>query len=226
MVRQEILCDWRSAVLRARVSDDEGISASRQGNYWLGQILAGDPALAFDWLRARISDPEPLGDLAQDRLSALDVAEGSPFTVAIRCLDRDQRSLLLDELQVNPRLGALASRLVDRDVGLYRRLLGMAALQPFHLEPLGGFPNDAWQALALAALEVGKEPEAVASASFASGGSYAGPGVDHWTGWDQAFARLEGSPELRETALIGRQIAQEWLRHSRQRKVEVELYGL
>jgi hypothetical protein len=212
-MRHDFSVDWKRAITGSRA---DGSQIGTQ--FWLKVILGTDPDLALEWLRAHLRDQELL-------VSPLD----GPFAAAVEALSREQRVELLRELHPAPTLHSLLPPLVGKDAELYRQLLARPQLRDYHLEPLGGRPDEDWSALAVAALESGHTPERVAAAAI-SGGShfYAGPGVDHWQSWAEAFAALEGHAraEMREVGRHGKRTAGEELTKALLRKEQITLRGL
>lgn len=217
-VREEVLTEWRAAILRAKTADYEEVTETVGLQYWLGVILARDADLSLDWLRARLQeDGLPWGFMGD-----------SPFAHAVRTLRREQRQELLRELQPISILRSLIPGLVEKDVDLYRNLLALPSLADYHLEPLEGLPDQDWEGLALAALEAGYELSRVAGATFESSYSFAGSGIEYWSRWDEAFAKLEdhSSEDLREVARYGRQEAQRQIQKAQEVQRRYELQGL
>lgn len=217
-VREEIRTEWRTAILRAKTGDYEEATETVGLQYWLGVILARDADLSFDWLRARLREDDLPWSFLGD----------SPFAHAVRALRREQRQELLRELQPISILRSLIPGLVEKDVDLFRNLLALPSLVDYHLEPLEGLPDQDWEGLALAALEAGYAPSRVAAATFESSFSFAGSGIEYWSRWDEAFAKLEdhSSKALREVARYGRQEAQRQIQKAQETQRRYELQGL
>jgi hypothetical protein len=213
-VPDKLLDDWRDAVLRAR-----GDSSQTGFEYWLGDILVNDPDLALGWLRSRVLEPDA-GLMLSSRA----------FSSAIQALRRQHRSQLLTELASAPVLASLLPSLIGRDIELYRQLLGLTQLRPYHLEPLAGKPDHAWQELALLALDCGHDPERIAEAAVSDGGEFAGPGIEHWTAWAQAFKALEerpgAHPLMSEIGCHGMRIVEGYLQAAQSRQEEISRRGL
>jgi hypothetical protein len=210
----DLLADWRAAILRAP-ADESRVGAQ----FWLGVVLGQEPKLALEWLLTRLRDP----DLPTYFLDG-------PFGTAIDALHPEHRTELVAELPAVSLLDSLLPRLVGRDAGLYRQLLGRSQLRDYHLVPLSGKPDEAWTNLAVLALDAGYAPEGIAEATIRGSGThfYAGPGVDYWEGWARAFAALEGDPraEIREVGRQGRKIVEHDLERARARREEIALRGL
>jgi hypothetical protein len=217
-VRAEIYSEWRAAVLRAKTEDYEDAEHKVGLQYWLGPILASDPDLALEWLRSRLRDTDLPWHFLGD----------SPFSIAAHALRRQQKEKLLGELAPAEILQSLVPALVGRDVDLYKQLLSLSHLKDYHLVAVGVPQVENWEDFALAALDAKWAPKLVASASFGTSHTFAGPGVEYWEKWDQAFAAFEGHPraELREIVRYGRKWAQAEVSDARERQRHVELHGL
>jgi hypothetical protein len=217
-VREEVGPEWRSAILRAKTKDYDTASGAERIQYWLGVILAQDAGLAFDWLQARLGDPDLPGYFMED----------SPFALALGALCYEQRVKLLEALEAAPILESLLPLLIGRHGELYERLLSTERLKGYHLAPLKGQPDESWAMLAERALKAGHDPADIAAISFAGGGGFVGSGLEHWTHWERAFAALEDSDtkDLREVARRGKAMAREFLDQARLRQRHVEIHGL
>lgn len=217
-VRDEIRTEWRNAILRAKTKDYKAVRQTVGLQYWLGVILARDADLSLDWLRTRLKD----GDLPWHFMG------DSPFAHAVRSLRREQRFELLEELPPVSALQSLLPLLIQKNLELYRALLGRPSLRDYHLEPLEGLSEPGWDALAIAAIEAGHDPVRIAEAAFGSSHFYSGPGIEYWSRWDEAFAKLQDhpNPDLREVARQGRKRAQEKLDRAEERQRQVHLHGL
>jgi hypothetical protein len=217
-VREEVRPEWRSAILRSKTREYKETKQAVGLQYWLRDILARDASLAFDWLHCRLRD----SDLPQY------FTGDSPFMAAIKALRKEQKEDLLGELQPDRILWFMLPVLIDSDLELYRKLLEIEPLKDYHLGPLGGLLGMAWEALAIAALDVGYAPEAVANAAFWHSISDVSTGLESWERWDQAFAAFENHPreDFREVARHGRASAQEEIGRARERQRRFELYGL
>ena len=216
-MRAEISAEWRAAILRARTDEYPGSPGGPGEQTWLGAILGDDPTLAFDWLRARLGDPDLPGHA---------FASG-PFGRAVRALDQEQRRALLDDLQPHPILGSLLPWLVGNDLILYSGLLLRPDLRDYHLDPLGGLPDETWVAKATLALDAGYLPEDVAGAAYRTSHSWAGFGNEYWTRWKEAFAALQDNQrsDLREVARFGIAEAEKELETARRKRKRFELEG-
>ncbi len=213
-VRTEIWEDWRDAFLTWR-EDQNAVNTQ----YWLTEILRREPALAFDWLEARLQEDDQSINLFGD----------SPFARASGALDREQRRQILARIQgPSDLLFALIPLLIRRDVELYRDLLQRHDLAAHHLRPLEGPLDEEWESLVIAALDAGYEAREIAMAIYPTPQAISGSGLEHWTQWDQALARFESHPrgDLREVARYGRELTREEIRRAEARERSLALYGL
>ncbi|MFL6196460.1 MAG: hypothetical protein ACJ75H_19925 [Thermoanaerobaculia bacterium] len=217
-VRAEVQEEWRTAVIRSKTGEYEETEQRVGLQYWLRGILASDADLAFDWLRCRLRDSDLPGSFMGD----------SPFAAAIRALREKQRRKLLIGLQPAPILWSLLPMLIGSDIDLYRELLNNDAFADYHLLPLGGLPGPIWESFALAALDAGYAPEAIAQRTFGTSHSLAGSSLEYWEGWDRAFAAFEKHPreDLREAVCHGRAWVQEEIGKAQKRQKRFDLHGL
>ncbi|HEX7180688.1 MAG TPA: hypothetical protein VF756_02510, partial [Thermoanaerobaculia bacterium] len=216
-VREEVLPDWRSAILRSRTEDYSGTEPNMGLEYSLGCILSSDASLALEWLRNRLRDPDLPWHFLGD----------SPFAHALRSLGKEQRSALLQELEPVPIVGDMIPALIRGDVEVYKQVLALPRLSGYHLAPLAGLPQKPWSDLAQAALQAEYEPAQIAGAAFKSHHGWAGSGIEYWEKWDLAFAETgRESPELQEVARHGRGIAQRELQRARELERHIDINGL
>jgi hypothetical protein len=214
-VREEVAESWRNAILRSKPGEHSGTG------YWLGEIFKTDADLAFQWLNARLKE-----EVVPDRIF---LAEEGPFSTAISVLSQEQRIRVLGDLGSRQIPRPLVSLLVDKDPAVYRKLLESEDLSRFHHEPLAGIPDSEWVELALMALESGYDAQWVAGAAFQPAGisTFWGPESQHWSQWDEAFARFENGPrEIQEVARRGRQIAQARVQKARGEERQEEIHGI
>lgn len=217
-VREEILPEWRSAILRSQSEEYSDAGHARGLQFWLGVILSGDASLALEWLGNRLRDPDLPRSFMGD----------SPFAHALRALGKEQRMVLLQELEPVPIADDMLPLLIREDVEVYEQLLSIKRLSDYHLAPLAGLPQKTWPRLALVALRAGYEPAQIAEAAFFTDYTVVGSGIEYWEKWDLAFAEIgrEGPPELQEVARHGRERAQKELQESRKLEKEIGLHGL
>jgi hypothetical protein len=213
-VREEIMRAWLKAILRSRPGEHDGTI------YWFGEIFEKNGDLAFEWLKIRL-DEKP------DRVFLTDQG---PFSKAIHALDQEQRIDLLGRLGDRELQQPLVSLLVDQDPKVYRRLLEVKSLSRYHPQPLGGIPDERWVELAMGALEAGYDAEWIAEAAFHPVGiaSFWGPESNHWSQWDEGFAKLEADPRtgIQEIARHGRQMARDLVQRARAQERQEEIHGV
>jgi hypothetical protein len=214
-VRAEIASAWRGAILRARPGEHSG------ARFWLGKIFAENSNLAFDWLRARLAE--------KDRRQLLFLSDQGPIAKATSVLSKDQRIVVLGDLDESWVPRPLISLLINKDPEVYKRLLESKALSRLHLEPLAGIPDGSWADLAMVALEAGNDAQSIAEAAFSIPGITVswGPESSRLSQWEEAFSRLEGDPrnEIREITHHGRQRAQALILRAKEREHREEIYG-
>ena len=217
VVREEVLPDWRSAILRSRTEEYSYTEHNMGLQYSLGVILSGDADLALEWLRNRLRDPDLPGYFMKD----------SPFAHALRSLGKEQRLAFLRELEPVPIVGYMLPLLIREDIEVYRELLSLEKLSAYHLAPLAGLPQKAWSNLALVALQR-YEPAHIAEAAFESRDAVRGSGIPYWEKWDLSFAEIgrEESPGLQEVARHGREMAQKELQRARELEKHIDIHGL
>ena len=219
-VREEILPEWRDAILRAKTEDYAETKLNAGLQYRLGVTLASNADLALDWLRSRLKDSDLPRYFMRD----------SPFARAIGALGEGQRAKLLEKLDPVSILESLLPALIGMDAELYRSLLAIGPLEAYHLHPLGGLPGLGWEGLALVALDAGYTPEDIARAAFrTSHARRSGGGLEYeyWKPWDQAFAAFENHPreDLREVVRHGRALVHKEIGEARRRQKQFDLHG-
>jgi hypothetical protein len=217
-VREEILPEWRSAILRSKTEEYPDTEPDSGLQYSLGCILSRDGDLALEWLRSRLCNP----DLPRHFLG------DSPFAHALRALRKGQRIALLQELKPVQIMGDMLPLLIGEDIEVYRQVLTLPGLSKYHLAPLGGLPQKPWSDLALAALQAGYEPAQIAEAAFEETDAVVGSGIEYWEKWDLAFAEIEreGPLELQEVSRYGRKMAQERLQGAKVLERSIGIHGL
>ncbi len=191
-IRPELESEWRSSILKA---EGEGLNSNLC--HWLGVILSRDRELAFDWLIARLQEPERSTFIPQD----------GPYLLAVSVLEREQRLRLLNELTKGVVPTNLVAAVVKGDADIYKQVLAAEAFKEQWDEPLETLPDENWMELALLALDAGYEANRVVAAALWSGTqSQIGFGVASWERLEQAFARFEADSRSRvqELALLGR----------------------
>ncbi len=217
-VREEILPDWRSAILGSKTEEYSGTERNIGLQYLFECILSSDASLALEWLRARLRDPDLPTHLMED----------SPFAYALRSLGKDQRLAFLQELESFPIVRDMIPLLIQEDVEVYERLLSLKRFSDYHLGPLRGLPQKGWRNLALVALRAGYEPSKVVQAAFDTHHTVVGSGIEYWEKWDLAFAEMgrEAPPELQEVSRDGRERVQKELQKIKGMEEYIDRNGL
>jgi hypothetical protein len=219
-VRPEVAADWRFAVLNIKVGDPSTEELGSSLRHMLGVILSKDPELAFDWLVARLRDPErPYSTYKRD-----------PHALASSALGRDQRLQLVEELEKGQAPKGFVRLLVEKDPEVFRRVLSSEIPRNHHLEPLGFLPDQSWMELALLAQTAGHEPEELIKATFwpqAQVRIQPITGLELWQQHERAFAELEADPREQARALArrGRQLAAEQVESAEKKQHEFAIHG-
>jgi hypothetical protein len=183
---------WRQAVLRG----------SRK-EYWIGEILKIDSAMACEYLLKQIQAGERLW-------STHDHATRE----ALKAIAADQRSEILKVLHTDLWSHDLIALLIGDDVELYRELLSVPALKRHHLDPLAGRPNEGnWTERAIVALEAGITADEVAYAPLGSSYSWVGKESDMLSEWLAAFQAIQRHEDERI-----RHVAEEGIRDLTKRR--------
>lgn len=214
--RDELEAICHEAVLRSATEEDPDrrLTVGR-----IGDVLEGNPELAFRWLRRRLRQVES----ATSWLVGVDAA-----LQAVSALRKQDRQTLLRELRPGPPAFHLLTQLVDRDLELYRELLTIERLAQYYPLPLKGIPDEAWASLASLALDHGFSTAEVADSCLRSGHTIMGYGQDYWQRWDAAFMSLESHADsrLREIARLGRRRARSEIQEADAREHADALYGI
>jgi hypothetical protein len=203
-VSAELAQVWREIIVGTRFKGEDGVRAAQHSSYWLGEILASDPELAYAWLGAELENASPAGFFL--------LMENEPPSRAIEALGTEQRRELLFNANFPEYARSLVQRLVGSDPGLFEVLLARSELRPLHRAPLARTPDPSWWGLAAVASRAGITAEAIARASFDSEfEGWAGSEAEHYRKWLAVFTSPphEASPEIEEVARMGRQIASE-----------------
>ncbi|HEX5717145.1 MAG TPA: hypothetical protein VF179_13355, partial [Thermoanaerobaculia bacterium] len=218
-VRPEVAADWRVAILGTRI-DTKGEQSS---TYMLGVLLSKDPDLAFEWLVARLRDPE------RPRFTH----EPSPYALALSALKRDQRIKLVEELERGGVPEGFVRLLVEKDPEVFKRVLSSENLREQHLEPLNYLPDDTgiWMDLAVLALEGKHELDRILETALWPSGRARQVQLwrmsEHWQKHEQAFARFAEDPrkQVRAIALRGQQLAAEERQEAQKNEREFAVHG-
>lgn len=212
-IQPEVAESWRTAILRS--SAYPPVSGARSD---LRQVLAADPALAYDWLRQRWLDKN-LDRHPYERVTK----------TAIEALESTARISMLDWLPPRTAAFNLVPLVVGDRLEVFRHLLSVAALADYHLRGLGGLPNKIWAEKARLALERGYSPRDIAHHTiWTPGHSHRRFDSQHWQEWIDAFAVFtqDPNPELVETVRCGMEMAGQELQKAADQKRGAELHGM
>ena len=216
-VPEDLREPWRHAIL-----DAGGETREASIQFELARALAADEALAFDWLCARFASAQiPMMWLVLG-------VEHEPFLKALRALGTQRRIRLLKKACPKLGMGEFLVHVVGRDVLVFEALLRQNGLRDYHLYPLRGMPNDEWIPLARTALQAGWSKEGIAVAAMTGSHSWVGSGLEYWSRWDRAFAKLEVDldPEIRAIGTAGRALVAPRLQGARNKEIRRAREGL
>ena len=196
---------WREAILGAEVDD-----------YWLGEILKTDSALAFDWLsRHQNESDSPL------------IFHGEFMSAATTALSDSQRVELLDGLQPSWR-SEYMSALVGESTDVFTALLTMKHLDDHRLAPLSREPDSTWADFVDIAARRACSDRDLASASFGGSRSWWGPESKMWLELAGKFEVFKDDerPAVRRTASHCLEDLQGRIDNAVKRERHREVYGL
>jgi hypothetical protein len=216
-VREELLEDWRSAVMRYMETIEDTISVPADLDYWVGEIISHESDLALAWLSQHLEAETPY----------IRDGRGEVVSKAIAALDSQQRTLLLEPLCRMSRVAIrLLPKLVDRDATLYRHLLDLPQSKLTHLLPLQFAPDQQWIELARVALGSDYTPKDVAAASFLGIPTY-GNEEEHWRKWERGFATFEEHEDERllEVARHGLEMSRQLIEEAQAENRQEERNG-
>ena len=197
-IPEDLRQDWEDAIVQ--IDNDE---------YWLKEILASSTHMAARWLRARIENND------WHALWNLEIVES-----ACQGLDQAQRLEFLQSLPGRSYLEGVDAALIGDSDELFREVLRDPALDDHWQDPLKRAPDQSWCRNVRTALEEGKTPQEVATASMIRSQSWTGPESMHLQDQiDEYSAWLSSSyTGVREVAM---QVI-EWLSRSRERALAEE----
>ena len=207
---------WRRAILRSARDTVSGQSSS----YWIEEILPKDNGLAVDWLVSNLT-----GSDSSSRWTTLRSAKK-----VVGSLGLEQRRIVLarvDAVGASYVITEVMKLLIGGDLDLYGQLLKSKSLEPHHLDPLNGDPDNEWRAMALAALERGYATQDVVDATLWPGRSWFGPKSEMWKGRRLGFKALLNDPDDRiaEIGLLGVHDTTEWENAELVREKEMAVEG-
>ncbi len=208
VIRAPLNDQWKAAIRR---SHDES-------NYWLGEILASDEALASDWINHQ---------LREGRIP-LSVEHSPPFSKSIAILSQEYRCLALSSVPASFTCSEMTSYIVGGDASVYEILLADDSLQILHLAPLRGVPTSKWGDLASIAAAKGYSHDEIVSAAFVSSFVYTG---NESAFYDRFAASFEvhvshSDPNVRAMAVLGRDAAKKNQERALMSERAEAIYGL
>jgi len=196
--------DWKRVIVRHVDNTQEHI---------LERIFPKHPDVAFEWIMWRLegirtdTPPFHLGLRSDRALSA-----------AIRVLTTEQRHELIDKVPRTSAVAELVRFLVGRDMELFHHLLSREELEDVRLDPLrldgDAGPqgenvvhdfDEAWQRMAVTAMDKGFSEEDIFSASQARNFSWTGSRSSMFAAWAAPFEKLlkHDDARLRKVGKIG-----------------------
>jgi hypothetical protein len=188
--------DWKREIIRHVDQGEEHI---------LERIFPKYPDIAFEWIVWRLE-----GTHTNARAFYFGLRHDRTLPTAIRALTREQRRALIDKLPQTSGVGDLVCYLVDRDVELFLHLLSREELDDVRLDPLrinnGDEPqrrpdiqefDDAWQKMAIAAMEKGFSEIDIVSATQRGGFGWSGPMSSMFAAKLAPFEKLLSHPNTK-----------------------------
>ena len=207
---------WQKAVLLSTASE-------RFDHFWIVKILERDSGLASEWL---------IRLLNQERIALGYHAEESAVKIAGKLNEEHRRNVLASinghPPEVQNGVAEIVQALVGDDLDLYREVLSSEALEPYHLAPLIGRPNDGWCARAVLALDHGYPCHDLVGAALVSESSGWGSESDMWAGWRRAFEAVEqaADPRVASVCELGARMAGKRENASKQRERREAVNGI
>lgn len=222
VVRATALAMWTGDsidVIPAMLRDDweRAIVAVDSDDYRLEDILGSDSELAYRWLTERIASND------WRMLSRTHYVQA-----ASRHLTDEQRfQLLKSSAKISIRCG-LAVALIGSSEEMFRRVLREPAFGGVWRAPLQSDPDGAWRRWVSIALEQGKTPYEIVSATIPMSDSWSGPESEHVQARIEAFASWLDDSNLGVRDVADRVI--EWLSDrkakAQMREQNEAVYGL
>ncbi|OGP15958.1 MAG: hypothetical protein A2V21_313060 [Deltaproteobacteria bacterium GWC2_55_46] len=201
--------DWRKAILRLEEND-----------YWLGEILAKDSALAQEWLMTNLFNERSV------YRNFYDVCDK-----AIRSLDIEARRKILEALPDDFGHAEIAADLVGDDLSLYRLLLSKKVYSRIHLAPIKWEHEKPWSKewveKAKVALSAGYSPKDVADAIQGYSWSWTGKESAFWSAWVHRFSELceNNDPGIQEIGRAGSAYTKAYMERALEEERREEIYG-
>lgn len=145
----------------------------------------------------------------------------------VRVLDNEARFRVLQQISKPYGLDELVILLVGRDTQLYRRLLTLEQLKPYHLTPLTGLPDEAWIEQAKVASETGYSADKIAQAVHGDSVSWSGNESELWKTWVQRWEPLCSHEDaiIRKVAHIGKAYSENQFKRAVHKEYIESVYG-
>src|SRR5262249_28326367 len=140
VIRPDVHQEWRAAIVGAKIDEE----------YTLGKILASDEQLAFDWLLARIQDPD-----------YSPFQPGTAFLQAVSKLPTSRRGAFPREKVTRKYLQDWFDALMGSDIDLFQQWMA-GANENLRLRPLVREVSEKWIRMAQIALDTGATDSQVA----------------------------------------------------------------
>jgi hypothetical protein len=174
-VRVSISEEWKQAILKAEGHE-----------FWIGEILKGDKALAFDWVIRRI----------QGGSSLVHFFVVNELKAAISVLDSNQRLAVLHHINIEGySTSVLISELGKEDLQVYAAILKEPRFSKYHLASLGGHPTELWTEKVIRAISAGYSPDQIANSTLHYDNSWSGDESAMWQRWIDDFNSFRTHPD-------------------------------
>ena len=215
-VRSEITAKWQEVIRQTTGKD-----------YFLKEIFAVNPGLAFDWLvNFLFSGPENVGF---DRMTLIQE------TIYVLC--PENRKHLVEMFFIKGSSVYEKSKIirwiVDDDLDIYRHLLEISdeRMSGLCLAPLETLPDESnWSDMALLALSKGVSKEDIILASFRKGDGewFSGPLSNQYLKIRESFSRLKEheNDEIKQIATHGWNMANNKMDSALQQECIIDIYGI
>lgn len=219
-LRDEVLAPWREAVLRVPL-EDETPARRMDGQEWeLGQILASDPELAYEWFARQ---------LTSGRRShwCISLDPNGAVVHGLTCLATAQRVALLELVPNDWAWVDFVRALVGSDLDAYAALLANESKRDLWGGPLRHGAGVGWAEKAGLALRAGLlAAEIVEETLFGGGWTTTGSGLDHWR---EELAKIEQAaadrPELSDVVAKAHEVVAPLIERATQREEHLEAFG-
>lgn len=191
-VREWLRPTWERAILN-HCTDD----------FWLAEIIKSEHHLAFPWLNSRIND---------DKFKTRDYERS--ISAAISVLEQPERLQLLDLIQVRFGYHSIVAQLIGDDLNLFTKLLQSERLKDFHLSPIAGDIDIAWQEQVRLAFNAGYTAEEIVARTVLPVGvviMWSGKESERWKQWIERFGELQNSEDetVKHIGLVANHMCQQ-----------------